>query len=104
MRTAVEVVRTGGASNFFIDRAVEGINQRNKPAQFALGLAAKDAGLIQQVATDAGVSASIAAAMVEVLDDVGRPRPRRPRLERPRRSPPRQRGDVELTIAPKAEG
>ena len=70
VRTAVEVVRTGGASNFFIDRAVEGINQRNKPAQFALGLAAKDAGLIQQVATDAGVSAAIAAAMVEVLTDV----------------------------------
>ena len=70
VRTAVEVVRTGGASNFFIDRAVEGINVRNKPVQFALGLAAKDAGLIQEVATGAGVSASIAAAMVEVLSDV----------------------------------
>ena len=70
VRTAVEVVRTGGASNFFIDRAVEGINQRNKPAQFALGLAAKDAHLIQEVADGRGVSAAIAAAMVEVLDDV----------------------------------
>lgn len=103
VRTAVEVVRTGGASNFFIDRAVEGINQRNKPVQFALGLAAKDAGLIQQVATDAGVSASIAAAMVEVLSDV---------VARGLGDhdwgdlvlAAEARGGVELTIAPKAEG
>ena len=103
VRTAVEVVRTGGASNFFIDRAVEGINQRNKPVQFALGLAAKDAGLIQQVATGAGVSASIAAAMVEVLSDV---------VARGLGDhdwgdlvlAAEARGGVELTIAPKAEG
>lgn len=72
VRTAVEVVRTGGASNFFIDRAVEGINQRGKPAQFALGLAAKDAHLIQEVAGAHGTSGAIAAAMVEVLDDIVR--------------------------------
>ncbi|MDQ6697365.1 MAG: NAD(P)-dependent oxidoreductase, partial [Actinomycetota bacterium] len=70
VRTAVEVIRTGGASNFFIDRAVEGINQRDRPAQFALALAAKDADLIQAVATEAGVSAAIAGAMVDVLGDV----------------------------------
>ena len=69
VRTAVEVVRTGGASNFFIDRAVEGINNRNRPAQFALDLAAKDAGLIEQVAAASGVPASMAAAMIEVLAD-----------------------------------
>ena len=69
LRTAVEVVRTGGASNFFIDRAVEGINERGRTAQFALDLAAKDAGLIEQVAAASGVPASIAAAMAEVLDD-----------------------------------
>lgn len=70
VRTAVEVVKTGGASNFFVDRAVEGINQRDRPTQFALGLAAKDAGLIQAVADGHGVSAAMAAAMVEVLGDV----------------------------------
>lgn len=69
VRTAVEVVRTGGASNFFIDRAVEGINVRNRPAQFALQLAAKDAGLIQQVAEASGVPSAMAAAMAEVLGD-----------------------------------
>ena len=103
VRTAVEVVRTGGASNFFIDRAVEGINQRNKPVQFALGLAAKDAGLIQQVATDAGVSASIAAAMVEVLSDaVARGLGDHDWGDLVLAA--EARGGVELTIAPKAEG
>jgi len=67
VRTAVEVVRTGGATNFFIDRAVEGINQRGRPAQFTLDLAAKDARLIEQVAAGHGIPAAMAAAMVEVL-------------------------------------
>ena len=69
VRTAVDVVRTGGASNFFIDRAVEEINGRGRPAQFALGLAAKDAHLIEEVANSSGVSAAMASALVEVLDD-----------------------------------
>lgn len=102
VRTAVEVVRTGGASNFFIDRAVEGINVRDRPVQFALGLAAKDAHLIDQVSSAAGVSAAIARAMVEVLDDV---------VARGLGDhdwgdlvvAAEQRGGVELTIAPKEE-
>ena len=43
---AVEILRTAGASNFYIDRQVETIDGRNRPTQFALELAAKDAGLI----------------------------------------------------------
>jgi 3-hydroxyisobutyrate dehydrogenase-like beta-hydroxyacid dehydrogenase len=70
VRTAVEVVRTGGASNFFVDRAVEGIDQRGRPAQFSLGLAAKDARLIAEVAEAHGTSSAIAGAMVQVMDDV----------------------------------
>jgi len=100
VRTAVEVVRTAGASNFFIDRGVEGINQRDRPAQFALALAAKDAGLVQQVADGHGVSASMAATMVEVLQDV---------VARGLGDhdwsdlvvAAEQRSDVDLTIAPK---
>jgi 3-hydroxyisobutyrate dehydrogenase/2-hydroxymethylglutarate dehydrogenase len=103
VRTAVEVVRTGGASNFFVDRAVEGINQRGRPAQFALGLAAKDAHLIHEVAAGHGTSAAIAAAMVEVMDDI---------VQRGLGDhdwsdlvvAAEQRGGVELTIAPKPEG
>ena len=46
MQKAVEILRTAGASNFFIDRQVETIDGRGRPTQFALELAAKDAGLI----------------------------------------------------------
>ena len=73
LRTAVEVVRTGGASNFYIDRVVEGIGVRDRPVQFALGLAAKDARLIDELARSADVPAPLAAALAEVLGDaVGR--------------------------------
>ena len=70
LRTVVEVVRTGGASNFFIDRSVEGIDVRGKPTQFALALAAKDARLVEAIADDAGVAAPVAAAISSVLADV----------------------------------
>lgn len=69
LRTAVDVVRTGGASNFFIDRAVEGINQRGREAQFSLDLAAKDAGLLVELAADQGVDAPVVTALAEVLAD-----------------------------------
>ena len=69
LRTAVEVIRTAGVTNFFIDRGVEGINERGRPTQFALELAAKDAGLIRDLAAEAGVPAPVTAAMVEVLED-----------------------------------
>ncbi len=69
MRTAVEVVRTGGATNFFIDRGVENINTRGAPTQFALELAAKDARLFNEICDSAGIPAPVAAAMHEVLDD-----------------------------------
>lgn len=102
VRTAVEVVRTGGASNFFIDRAVEGINSRNRPAQFALDLAAKDAGLIVEVASACGVPSVMATSMVEVLRDA---------VDRGFGAndwsdlvlAAEERGGVELTIAPKPD-
>jgi len=69
LRTAVEVVRTGGASNFYIDRVVDGIDTRNRPVQFALELAAKDARLMGEVAAASDVPAPIAAALADVLGD-----------------------------------
>jgi 3-hydroxyisobutyrate dehydrogenase-like beta-hydroxyacid dehydrogenase len=69
LRTAVEVVRTGGASNFFIDRVVEGIDTRGRPPQFALALAAKDARLIEEVADAAGIPVPVASAVRGVLAD-----------------------------------
>jgi 3-hydroxyisobutyrate dehydrogenase-like beta-hydroxyacid dehydrogenase len=67
LRTLVEAIRTGGAGNFFIDRMVEGINQRGRPAQFALALAAKDAGLVADLAREAEVPAPVAGQIAQVL-------------------------------------
>ena len=67
LRTMIEVIRTGGAGNFFTDRMVEGINQRGRPTQFALALAAKDAGLLLDVAREAGVPAPVAAEVAQAL-------------------------------------
>jgi 3-hydroxyisobutyrate dehydrogenase-like beta-hydroxyacid dehydrogenase len=69
LRDAVTVVRTAGASNFFIDRAVEGINERGRPTQFALELAAKDAALFEQLAADLEVPAPVAQAIAGVMRD-----------------------------------
>ena len=46
VQRAVEILRTNGVANFYLDRMVETIDERDCPTQFALGLAAKDAGLI----------------------------------------------------------
>ena len=67
LRTMVDVVRTGGATNFFIDRMVELVNERGRPTQFALGLAAKDAGLFLEVARECGVPTPAAAQVAQAL-------------------------------------
>jgi 3-hydroxyisobutyrate dehydrogenase-like beta-hydroxyacid dehydrogenase len=67
LRTMIEVIRTGGAGNFFTDRMVEGINERGRPTQFALALAAKDAGLLLDVAREASVPVPVAAEVAQAL-------------------------------------
>jgi 3-hydroxyisobutyrate dehydrogenase-like beta-hydroxyacid dehydrogenase len=67
LRTMVDVVRTGGATNFYIDRMVELVNERGRPTQFALGLAAKDAGLFLDVARECGVPTPAAAQVGQAL-------------------------------------
>ena len=68
VRDAVEILRTAGASNFYIDRQVETIDGRGRPTQFALALAAKDAGLIVDSGEALGVPTPVAAAVRGVLD------------------------------------
>jgi 3-hydroxyisobutyrate dehydrogenase-like beta-hydroxyacid dehydrogenase len=68
VQTAVEVLRTAGASNFFIDRQVETIDGRGRPTQFALALAAKDAGLIVEWGDALGAPTPVAVAVRGVLD------------------------------------
>jgi 3-hydroxyisobutyrate dehydrogenase-like beta-hydroxyacid dehydrogenase len=69
LRTAVEVVRTGGASNFFMDHLVDGMDTRGRPPQFSLALAAKDARLIDDLAAASGVPAPVAGAIRQVFAD-----------------------------------
>ena len=85
LRVLVDMMRTAGATNFFIERMVEGINERGRPAEFALELAAKDAGLLLDVARDvarprAGRRRHRPGARAGEVDGS-----RRPRLHRPRR-------------------
>jgi 3-hydroxyisobutyrate dehydrogenase-like beta-hydroxyacid dehydrogenase len=65
---AVEILRTAGASNFYIDRQVETIDGRNRPTQFALELAAKDAGLIVDTGIEVEAPTPVGAAIKGVLD------------------------------------
>jgi 3-hydroxyisobutyrate dehydrogenase-like beta-hydroxyacid dehydrogenase len=67
LRTMIDVIRTGGAGNIFTDRMVEGINERGRPPMFALGLAAKDAGLLVDLAREHGVPAPVAAQVAQTL-------------------------------------
>ena len=69
VRTMVDVVRTGGAGNFFINGMVDGINERGRPTQFALELAAKDAGLIEDLGRATGVPVPVGAQIRRVLQD-----------------------------------
>ncbi len=67
MQQAVEVLRTNGVANFYLDRMVESIDVRDRPTQFALGLAAKDAGLIVETGRALGVPTPAGAAVLQVL-------------------------------------
>ena len=67
VRQAVEVLRTGGAGNFFLERMVEGIDERGRATMFALELAAKDADLIVGVGEAVGVPTPAGMAVRGVL-------------------------------------
>jgi 3-hydroxyisobutyrate dehydrogenase-like beta-hydroxyacid dehydrogenase len=68
VQRAVEILRTAGASNFFIDRQVETIDGRGRPTQFALELAAKDAGLFVEWGRTLGAPMPVGEAVKGVLD------------------------------------
>jgi 2-hydroxy-3-oxopropionate reductase len=68
VQKAVEILRTAGASNFFIDRQVETIDGRGRPTQFALELAAKDAALFVEWGRTLGAPMPVGAAVKDVLD------------------------------------
>ncbi|HVT75509.1 MAG TPA: NAD(P)-dependent oxidoreductase [Acidimicrobiales bacterium] len=102
VRTASDIVKLAGPSNYFLDRAVEGINTRGKPTEFALRLAAKDAGLINEIGEATGVPTPAARAVLEFLADaVNRGFGDNDWSDLVLAA--EARGGVELTIAPKAD-
>jgi len=67
VRTMIDVIRSAGTGNIFTDRMVEGINERGRPASFSLSLAAKDAGLLVDLAREMGVPTPLAAQVAQSL-------------------------------------
>jgi 3-hydroxyisobutyrate dehydrogenase-like beta-hydroxyacid dehydrogenase len=69
VRTATEIVKLSGPSNYFLDRGIEGINTRDRPTEFSLRLAAKDARLIGELGAARGVPTPVAEATLAFLRD-----------------------------------
>jgi 3-hydroxyisobutyrate dehydrogenase-like beta-hydroxyacid dehydrogenase len=67
LRLLLEMVRTSGGANSYLDRRVEQINERGRPAEFAMELAAKDAGLILEVGRECAVPMPVASAIHQML-------------------------------------
>lgn len=69
VRTAVDIVKLSGPSNYFLDRGIDGINTRGRPTEFSLRLAAKDARLITELGEANGVPTPVAEAALTFLSD-----------------------------------
>jgi 3-hydroxyisobutyrate dehydrogenase-like beta-hydroxyacid dehydrogenase len=67
VQKTVEVLRTGGTTNFYLERMVEGIDERDRPTSFALELAAKDMGLIVDTGRSLAVPTPAGSALLQVL-------------------------------------
>jgi len=67
LRTLVDMVRCAGGATPYIDRRVEEIGTRGRPPEFALGLAAKDAGLMLDAGREVGVPMAVASAVHQML-------------------------------------
>lgn len=67
LRTLLEMVRTSGGANSYLDRRVEEIAERGRRPDFSMELAAKDAGLMLEVGREAGVPLPVASAVHQML-------------------------------------
>lgn len=65
--TLIDAIRTGGASNFYVDKVVDGLDQRGRPVQFAIELAAKDARLVTELASSLDLPAPLATTIAAHL-------------------------------------
>ena len=67
LRLLLTMVRTSGGANSYLERRVDEIGTRGRPADFAMDLAAKDAGLMLEVGRQSGVPLPVASAVHQML-------------------------------------
>ena len=67
LRTLLEMVRTSGGAHSYLERRVEEINERSRPTEFSMELAAKDAGLMLETGRQVGLPMPVASAVHQVL-------------------------------------
>jgi 3-hydroxyisobutyrate dehydrogenase len=67
LRQLVQMVRTSGGASSYLDRRVDEIGTRGRPADFAIELAAKDAGLMLEVGRQSAVPLPVASAVHQML-------------------------------------
>jgi 3-hydroxyisobutyrate dehydrogenase-like beta-hydroxyacid dehydrogenase len=67
LRTLLEMVRTSGGAHSYLERRVEEINERGRPTEFSMELAAKDAGLMLEAGRQVGLPMPVASAVHQVL-------------------------------------
>lgn len=67
LRLLLEMLRSAGAANSYLEKRVEQISERGRPAEFAMALAAKDAGLMLEAGLESGVPMPVASAIQMML-------------------------------------
>lgn len=67
LRTLVDMLRTAGGAHSYIERRVEEITERGRHPDFAMELAAKDAGLMVELGREVAVPVPLASAVHQML-------------------------------------
>jgi len=67
LRNLLEMVRTSGGANSYLAQRVEEISERGRHPDFAMRLAAKDAGLMLEAGREASVPMPVASAIHQML-------------------------------------
>jgi 3-hydroxyisobutyrate dehydrogenase-like beta-hydroxyacid dehydrogenase len=67
LRTLLEMIRTSGGANSYLAKRVEEISERGRRPDFAMELAAKDAGLMLEAGREAAVPMPVASAVHQML-------------------------------------
>jgi 3-hydroxyisobutyrate dehydrogenase-like beta-hydroxyacid dehydrogenase len=67
LRSLVEMLRFSGGAHSYLERRVEEINERGRPADFSIDLAAKDAGLMLEAGRDSAVPLPVASAVHQMF-------------------------------------